>query len=116
MLFVLLLTTSVFTTTCLVTLLNWKHQLEPAARVSELVKAGGAMIGNTLMRLRCIVSALVVIQKVKILVFLLTRHCAIAIGCTPPRTCLCLKNHFSASNHRTDMKLFVYDLNTSKKE
>ena len=37
-------------------------------------------------------------------------------GCTPPRTCSSLKNHSSAPNHRTDMKLFVYDRNTSKNE
>ena len=35
-------------------------------------------------------------------------------GCTPPKNCSCLKNHFSAPNHYTDMKFFVYDPNTSK--
>ena len=34
--------------------------------------------------------------------------------CTPPRTCSSLKNHFSAPNHRTDIKKIVYDPNTSK--
>ena len=37
-------------------------------------------------------------------------------GCTTPRTCSSLKIHFSAPNHPTDMKLFVYDPNTSKSE
>ena len=35
-------------------------------------------------------------------------------GWTPPRNCSSLKNHFSAPNHRTYMKFFVYDSNTSK--
>ena len=30
------------------------------------------------------------------------------------KNCSILKNHFSAPNHRTDMKFFVYDPNTSK--
>ena len=34
----------------------------------------------------------------------------------PPRTFSSLKIHFSAPNHRTDMKLFVYEPNTSKNE
>ena len=37
-------------------------------------------------------------------------------GCTPSRTCSSLKIHFSAPNHCTYMKLFVYDPNTSKNE
>ena len=36
------------------------------------------------------------------------RQCTIAIGVHPPRTCLSLKNHFSAPNHCTDMKHFVW--------
>jgi len=35
-------------------------------------------------------------------------------GCTPPRTYSSLTSHFSAPNHRKDMKLFVHDPNTSK--
>ena len=34
----------------------------------------------------------------------------------PPRTCSSLKNHFSAPNNRTEMKLFVYDPNSSNNE
>ena len=43
-------------------------------------------------------------------------HALRHLGCTPPRTCSSLKNHFSAPNHCTDMKLSVYDPNTSKNE
>ena len=35
-------------------------------------------------------------------------------GCTPPKNCSSLKNHFSTPNHRTDMNFFVYDPNSSK--
>ena len=42
------------------------------------------------------------------------KQCTIAIGVHPPRTCSSLKNNFSAPNDRTDMKIFVYDPNTSK--
>ena len=35
-------------------------------------------------------------------------------GCTHPKNCSSLKNHFSEPNYRTDMKIFVYDPNTSK--
>ena len=41
-------------------------------------------------------------------------QCTIAIGCTPPKNFSSLKNHFSAPNHRIDMKVFVHDPNTSK--
>ena len=40
-------------------------------------------------------------------------QCTIAIGVHPPKNCSSLKNHISAPNHRTDMKFFVYDPNTS---
>ena len=45
-----------------------------------------------------------------------TRQSTKAIGVQPPRTYSSLTSHFSAPNHRTDMKLFVYDPNTSKNE
>ena len=49
--------------------------------------------------------------------FLFTMHnCNRGATPTPPKTCSNLKIHFSAPNHRTDMKLFVNDPNTSKNE
>ena len=50
-------------------------------------------------------------------VFVIPFQCTIAIGVhPPPRTCSSLKNPFSAPNHRTDMKLFVYNPNINKNE
>ena len=45
-------------------------------------------------------------------------HCIALLrsGCTLPRNCSSLKTCFSAPNHGTDMKLFVFDRNNSKNE
>ena len=40
----------------------------------------------------------------------------ITLGYLAMHYCSSLKNHLSATNHRTDMKLVVYDPNTSKNE